>query len=191
MEQKSIETRSVEDVKPLDDMTISGYAIKFDEKSKLLGNYYEIIDSKALNETDLSDVKCYFNHDSSAVLGRTKAKTLELIIDDKGLMFKCMLPNTTYAKDLYESIKRGDVNECSFGFLVDKKNTNAQKIVRNSDGTFTRYIYEIAELAEISIVPEPAYNDTSVEVAKRSLDEAREKYEKEKISLELELLTLR
>ncbi|EQA5419178.1 HK97 family phage prohead protease [Enterococcus hirae] len=87
MEQKSIETRSVEDVKPLENMTISGYAIKFDEKSKLLGNYYEIIDSKALNKTDLSDVKCYFNHDSSAVLGRTKAKTLELIIDDKGLMF--------------------------------------------------------------------------------------------------------
>ena len=140
MEQKSIETRSVEDVKPLDDMTITGYAIKFNEKSKLLGNYYEVIDSKALDKVNLSDVKCYFNHDSKALLVRPKAKTLKLTIDDKGLMFKCMLPNTTYAKDLYESIKRGDVNECSFGFLVDKKNVNAQKVVRNSDGTFTRYI---------------------------------------------------
>src|SRR5699024_12311963 len=69
---------------------------------------------------DLSDVRCLIDHDNSRILGRTKSGTLSLEKDEIGLRFECTLPNTTYARDLYENVRVGNIDQCSFGFEVDK-----------------------------------------------------------------------
>lgn len=168
---------------------ISGYAIKFNEKSKLLGNFYEVIDEHALDNVNLSDVKCLVDHDFSKVLGRTLSDTLSLSIDKVGLHFECKLANTSYANDLYELIARADVNECSFGFTVDETDKTAQTITRDKNGVLVRHVKKIDKLYEVSIVSLPAYSNTSAEI-KRDFETAQKQFELEKLSLEFELLNL-
>lgn len=183
---EELEIRSLK-VDDSDEKIIEGYAIKFNEQSKKLGTFYEIIDSRALDNVDLSDVKCLLDHDYSKVLGRTKSKTLELSVDEKGLKFRCVLPKTSYADDLYELVNRSDVNECSFGFTVDEADKTAKTIKKMNDGSYLRTVNKINKLFEISIVSLPAYSNTSAEI-KRDFDNAIAIYEKEKLTLELELL---
>lgn len=118
------------------------------------------------------------------VLGRTSSQTLELEVDDVGLHFRCQLPNTSYANDLYESIKRGDINECSFGFAVKDDSQTWE----NQDGMYIRNLNKIDELFEISIVSIPAYEGTDAVLAQRSLKRVINEKEKRKLEIELELL---
>lgn len=168
---------------------LTGYAIKFGQRSKKLGNYYEIIDSRALDGVDLTDVKALVDHDYSKVLGRTLSNTLSLEIDNVGLKFEIELADTTYANDLYKSIERGDINECSFGFRIDETDRNSTTVERIDSDTYLRTVKKIKELREISIVSLPAYENTNAEI-KRDLEQAVKQYEIEKATLELELLTL-
>lgn len=168
---------------------ITGYAIKFGQQSKKLGNYYEIIDSRALDNVDLTDVKALVDHDYSKVLGRTLSNTLSLEIDNVGLKFEIELADTSYANDLYKSIERGDINECSFGFKIDETDRNSTTVERIDSDTYLRTVKKIKELREISIVSLPAYENTNAEI-KRDLEQAVKQYEIEKATLELELLTL-
>lgn len=168
---------------------LTGYAIKFGQRSKKLGNYYEIINSRALDGVDLTDVKALVDHDYSKVLGRTLSNTLSLEIDNVGLKFEIELADTTYANDLYKSIERGDVNECSFGFQINETDRNSTTVERIDSDTYLRTVKKIKELREISIVSLPAYENTNAEI-KRDLEQAVKQYEIEKATLELELLTL-
>ena len=168
---------------------LTGYAIKFGQRSKKLGNYYEIIDARALDGVDLTDVKALVDHDYSKVLGRTLSNTLSLEIDNIGLKFEIELADTTYANDLYKSIERGDINECSFGFRIDETDRNSTTVERIDSDTYLRTVKKIKELREISIVSLPAYENTNAEI-KRDLEQAVKQYEIEKATLELELLTL-
>ena len=176
------EIRSLEEVRTSEetDMVVSGYALKWDTWSEDLGGFTETIDKEALKDTDLSDVRCYFNHDSSMVLGRTSSGTLELELDDTGLYFRCQLPDTSYGRDLFQSIKRSDINQCSFGFIIDEDGDDFNK---RDDGMYERIIRKIKSLWEISIVSMPAYSDTSVAVAQRSIEKL-EQEELDKIALE-------
>ena len=179
-----MEIRNLAEVQSAENRTIEGYALKFNSLSKDLGGFKEIISPEALANTDLSDVRCFIDHDSSMVLGRTASKTLELTVDEVGLRFRCQLPNTSYANDLYESINRGDVNECSFGFKVnDESQTWTQQ-----DGSYIRNLNSIDQLFEISIVSIPAYDGTDAVVAQRSLKRVIDEHEKRKLQMELELL---
>lgn len=63
-------------------------------------------------------MRALYNHDPNYVLGRTSAGTLTLREDEKGLYFDVRAPDTQWGRDLYASVKRGDVNQCSFGFQV-------------------------------------------------------------------------
>lgn len=193
------EIRSLEEVRTSEetDMVVSGYALKWDTWSEDLGGFTETIDKKALKDTDLSDVRCYFNHDSSMVLGRTSSGTLELELDDTGLYFRCHLPDTSYGRDLFKSIERSDINQCSFGFIIDEDGDDFNK---RSDGMYERIIRKIKSLWEISIVSLPAYSDTSVAVAQRSIEKLEQdeidkvKAEQRKLDLakiQLELLKLK
>nr|DAI97034.1 MAG TPA: prohead serine protease [Caudoviricetes sp.] len=168
---------------------IEGYAIIFNQKSKKLGNFYEIIDRHALDNVDLSAVKCLLDHDTSKVLGSVKNKTLDLSIDDRGLRFKVTIPDTTYAKDLYILVDRGDIDGCSFGFNVNEKDRSAQAVTKMSDGNYLRKVNKIEKLTEISIVSIPAY-DSTVATIKRDYDQAVKQYELEKLNTTLELLFL-
>ncbi len=179
-----MEIRSLAEIQSTDNRTIEGYAMKFNSLSRDLGGFKEIISPQALDTTDLSDVRCFVDHDSSMVLGRTSSQTLELEVDDVGLYFRCQLPNTSYANDLYESIKRGDINECSFGFAVKDDSQTWE----NQDGMYIRNLNKIDELFEISIVSIPAYEGTDAVLAQRSLKRVINEKEKRKLQIELELL---
>lgn len=201
--QKEIRAMEMETVKAVDDdsMIVEGYALRFNTYSEDLGGFIETISPEAFTDLDLSDVRCFVDHDSSKVLGRTTSETLELTVDSEGLYFRCQLPNTSYARDLYENIRLKNVNQCSFAFLLDEDGDSFQK---REDGLFERTIRKIKSLWEISIVSIPAYSDTDVAVAQRSLEAIKEseqaevrkaqEAEQRKIKLaklELELLKLK
>lgn len=167
------EIRAMETIKATDDekMIVEGYALRFNTLSNDLGGFVETISPEALKEADLSDVRCLIDHDSSKVLGRTTSETLELKVDDEGLYFRAQLPDTTYAKDLYENIRLGNINQCSFGFILDE---NGDEFEKREDGLFKRTLRKIKSLFDVSVVTYPAYNDTQVAPALRSIEQIKE-----------------
>lgn len=168
-----------------DNNVVEGYALKFNTPSKDLGGFIEKIDARALDDVNMDDVKLLFNHDRGNLLGRIKSGTLEVSVDEVGLKFRCELPNTTLGKDVMELVKRGDLSQCSFGFTVAEHewDWSGEKPVRT--------IKKIDTLIEISLVSIPAYDDTDVTVAKRSLENMEvNEMEKRKLELRLRLATL-
>ncbi|MCI2881377.1 HK97 family phage prohead protease [Staphylococcus hominis] len=159
-----------------ENMIVEGYALKFNKESNLLGEFVEVISPEALRNADLSDVRCLIDHNSSYVLGRTVADTLKLEVDDVGLRFRCELPNTSYARDLYENIKLGNINQCSFGFTIEE---DGDEFERREDGIFKRTVNKIRSLFDVSIVTYPAYEDTDVAPALRSIKNIKENEQKQ------------
>jgi HK97 family phage prohead protease len=144
--------------------TIEGYAAKFGKWSQDLGGFREIIDRGAFKKTlKEADIRILQNHDSNFVLGRNKSGTAELWEDKTGLRFKVNLPDTSYAKDLVEIMKRGDVTQCSFGFIPIKDEW------RND---FSERVLKEVRLFDASIVTYPAYEDTEAQV--RNMKQIRE-----------------
>jgi HK97 family phage prohead protease len=102
------------------------------------------------------DVRALWNHDSNHILGRTKAGTLELREDDKGLWIEIDPPNTILANGLMESMKRGDVDNMSVAFIATEETWTERK-----DEPTLREIKDL-DLFDISPVVYPAYQGTSV-----------------------------
>ena len=150
---KNTELRAEGDNKPI----IKGYAARFNSLSEDLGYFKEIIMPGAFRKTinDGADVRALFNHDPNFVIGRTKSGTLRIVEDDKGLFIEATPPETTWAKDLVTSIKRGDVDQMSFGFKTVKDNK------RVDNGQNIRELLEV-KLFDVSPVTYPAYPQTSV-----------------------------
>jgi HK97 family phage prohead protease len=98
---------------------IRGYAIVFNSVSVDRGGFREIIAPEAVDRTlsEGLDVRALADHDSAKVIGRTRAGTLRLRKDSRGLMVE-IEPDTeiSYAKDIMRSVARGDVSGMSFGF---------------------------------------------------------------------------
>jgi Escherichia/Staphylococcus phage prohead protease len=145
---------------------IEGYAAVFNQLSEDLGFFREMVMPGAFKDNLATnpDVRALFNHDSNLVLGRTRAKTLTLEEDSKGLHFDCTLPDTQAARDLLTSIERGDVDQCSFGFMVRKQKWSEEK---NGDGDslLVRELHAV-DLFDVSPVTFPAYPQTSVDTRK-------------------------
>lgn len=147
--------------------TASGYAAIFDSPTILYEGLQEVIKPGAFSKAiSNSDIRCLFDHNWSKVLGRTKSGTLRLTEDERGLKFEVDLPDTTDANNLRESMARGDIDQCSFGFIPTEEtwNYDADPVVRT--------IHEV-ELFEVSIVSMPAYEDTEVTLS-RSKQEMKE-----------------
>lgn len=176
--RNNLELRSTETIKAVDNekMIVEGYALRFNTLSNDLGGFVETISPQALKDADLSDVRCLIDHDSSKVLGRTTSKTLELKVDDDGLYFRCQLPDTSYSRDLYENIRVGNINQCSFGFILDD---DGDTIEKRDDGLFKRTLNKIRSLFDVSVVTYPAYNDTDVAPALRSIEAVKEQEQEE------------
>lgn len=147
---------------------ISGYAIKFGKPSKDLGGFVEVITKEAMQDVDLSDVCLLIGHDFTQILARAKNDSLKLEVDDTGLHFEASLPNTSYANDIYENIKSGNVDSMSFGFVVDD---GTDKFTKEEDGTVVRTVSKIKSLFDISVVTVPAYDSSNVQVDKRSYED--------------------
>ena len=141
-----------------DEMKIEGYFVVFNSETKLFENYYEEISDKAFKDIDLTDIRALADHDTAKVLGRTKSQTLSLTVDDKGLYGEITInKNDGEAVNLYERVKRGDIDQCSFGFNILDETMDTR-----ADGSTKWTITEI-ELFEVSVVTFPAYADTAVE----------------------------
>lgn len=138
---------------------------------------------RALRERQ--DVRALFNHDASAVLGRTGPGTLRLNVDDVGLRYEIDLPDTQAGRDVATSVERGDVTGSSFSFAphaVTWKDMPDMTIRELTD----------VDLYDVSPVTFPAYEGTSVAARSESgVDELRAEYEKRKTKLIHEHLRMR
>lgn len=153
-----------------DSMTIEGYFIVFNSQTELWQGAYEEIASHALDNTLSNDIRALINHDTTLVLGRNKAGTLDLKVDTRGLWGSIKInPNDTDAVNLYERVKRGDVDQCSFGFNVVSEETEWR-----DDGSVKWTITEV-DLHEVSVCTFPAYEDTGVAARSKEVEQHRKK----------------
>ena len=153
----SVSTSTIEARSDSEEMIIEGYAALYDNETNI-GPFKETIARGAFDEVMDNDVRALMNHDPNYVLGRTGAGTLELEADDTGLKYRIKLGEQQYAKDLYESVKRGDISQSSFAFTIAEQSWNENRTVRSVD--------KVATLLDVSPVTYPAYKDTHGLVAR-------------------------
>ena len=142
--------------------TIRGYAAVYNSDSEWMGGFYEQIAPGAFDSVMENDVRAYFNHDENLLLGRVSSGTLRLGSDSRGLYYEVDLPNTSYANDLVELMKRGDVNQSSFAFLIERDRWEER------DGKTYRIIEKVSRLLDVSPVAQPAYPDATSELMMRN-----------------------
>lgn len=140
--------------------TLQGYAAVFNSLSDDLGGWRETIVPGAFSRSLKSnpDVLALSEHDTKkGILGRTKSNTLSLLEDNIGLRFVCELPNTTLGNDIAESVSRGDLDGCSFGFIA--QDTCWDK----TDNGVVRSLLDV-DLLDVTVTASPAYPATSVQM---------------------------
>jgi hypothetical protein len=148
-----------------DDNIVEGVAAIV-EKETDLGFFREKIARGAFDDVLNDDVRALFNHDPNFILGRTASNTLEIGLNENGdLTYKYTTPDRQYARDLYDAIKSGDVDQSSFAFIIKEHRWEFDE--ENPDNDL-RTIEKIGSLIDVSPVTYPAYQDTKV--AARSRD---------------------
>jgi HK97 family phage prohead protease len=154
-------------------MTLSGYAALFNSRSENLGGFTEQIAPGAFTRSlkSRNDIKLLWNHDTGAVMGSTRAGTLTLSEDERGLKVEANLPNTTHGRDAKELIKRGDVSGFSFGFTIPGRGGDEW----NGEGT--ERTLKSVRLHEVSLVAFPAYPATNGTAQVRGLDKLAKRAE--------------
>lgn len=157
---------------------IEGYFAVFNSNYDLGYGMSESIAPGAFDGTISDDVRALINHDTTLVLGRTSAHTLELRQDEHGLWGRIDInPNDTDAMNLYARVQRGDVTQCSFGFDILDEETEFQ------GENEVHWTIKAVKLYEVSCCTFPAYQETSIsarqadleEIKKRSLEAWKEK----------------
>lgn len=137
-----------------------GYAAKFNSLSNDFGGWKERIAPGFFDSVLADDVRILRDHEPSLILGRTRAGTGRIGVDQIGLWFEYDDPQTTYSRDLAISIDRQDVNQCSFAFLPVMEGGDMWE--QMPDGTYMRTLLKCQQLFDCSVVTFPAYEDTSV-----------------------------
>lgn len=139
--------------------SISGHAAVFNEQADIMGFREEIAPGAFSNSIKTDDVRALFNHDPNHVLGRNRAGTLKLHEDRKGLAIEVVPPDTQFSRDLMTSIKRGDIDQMSFGFQVV-----AEEWREGENGEPDLRTLKEVRLFDVSPVTFPAYTGTDVAV---------------------------
>ena len=159
-------------------LAIEGYFAVFDSVYQIAPDMSESIAHGAFDNTISDDIRALINHDTTLVLGRTKANTLQLRTDSHGLWGHIDInPNDSDAMNLYNRVQRGDVDQCSFGFDILNEETDFRE-----DGSVHWTIKEV-KLWEVSPCTFPAYEETNIaarakertELIKRKNDAWKEK----------------
>lgn len=173
----SFEVRAEEDERG---SVITGRPIVYNSRTDL-GWFDEIIESGALNSTDLTDVRFLVNHDTSKIpLARSRRNngnsTMQLTVDDMGMGIVVHLDteNNSDARSLYSAVQRGDISGMSFMFSV-----NGEEWENVESDHPTRRIKDIGSVVEVSAVTFPAYEATEIYArSKEALENARSALEK-------------
>lgn len=147
-------------------LSIEGYFAVFDSVYQIGPNMSESIAVGAFDNTLSGDIRALINHDTTLVLGRTKANTLQLRTDSHGLWGHIDInPNDSDAMNLYNRVQRGDVDQCSFGFDILNEETDFRE-----DGSVHWTIKEV-RLYEVSPCTFPAYEETHIAARAKERDE--------------------
>ena len=150
-----------------DELYIEGYFAVFNTEYQLWPGAVETIRPGAFSKCLGGDVRALTNHDSTLVLGRCKAGTLELREDSHGLWGRIKINRADAdAMNLYSRVQRGDVDQCSFGFCIEE-----ELFTELSDGTVRWEIVTVNPLYEVSVCTFPAYEETSVSARKHEVEE--------------------
>ena len=184
--KKAIKEKRLREVRTLEDsekMIVEGYAVVFDSVTDL-GWSKEVIDRKAFDNCDMSDVCLKYNHeDNLYIMARTRNNSLQLFVDDKGLKIRAELIDTQNNKDVYKMIKERLLDKMSFAFTVSEENVDYE--------TNTRRILGIDKLYDVSVVDVPAYDNTEIYArSKEQFEKEKEQYENDKLEFEKEKLNL-
>lgn len=163
MRTKSTEFKTREDG---ENLAIEGYFAVFDSVYEIAPGMSESIAPGAFDNTLSGDIRALINHDTTLVLGRTKANTLQLKTDNHGLWGHIDINrNDTDAMNLYNRVQRGDVDQCSFGFNIVNEETDFRE-----DGSVHWTIREV-ELFEVSPCTFPAYEETNIAARSRERED--------------------
>lgn len=153
-----------------EDLKIEGYFAVFNSIYDIGAGMSEEVAPGAFSETLSGDIRALVNHDTTLVLGRTLAHTLELREDTRGLWGSISInPNDTDAMNQYQRVKRGDVSQCSFGFDILEEDT---EIRENGDVHWT---IKKVRLYEVSCCTFPAYESTNISARSEERDRLLER----------------
>jgi HK97 family phage prohead protease len=166
LETRIVEVDKFEVREDASGMFLEGYAALFNSRSENLGGFTETIKPGAFRASlkARNDIKLLWNHDTGAVMGSTRAGTLTLTEDERGLRVSATLPDTTYGRDARELVRRGDVTGFSFGFSMPARGGDEW----SADGT--ERVLKSVRLHEVSLVAFPAYPETNGTATVRGLD---------------------
>ncbi len=150
-----------------DALRIEGYFAVFNTNYEIAPGLSESIAQGAFSRTlQGGDIRALINHDTTLVLARTKAHTLELREDERGLWGSVLInPNDQDAMNLYSRVKRGDVDQCSFGFEIVNEETDFR-----DDGSVHWTIKDV-DLFEVSACTFPAYEATNISAREKERDQ--------------------
>lgn len=152
------------------DKYIEGYFAVFGGVYNMFPGGSESVDPGAFDGALLDDIRCLIDHETRLVLGRTKAKTLELRVDTHGLYGRVKVnPDDQDAMNLYARVQRGDVDQCSFGFEILAEDTDY-----HDDGS-VHWTIKSVKLYEVSVVTFPAYEDTAVAARKSDYEQIKKR----------------
>ena len=148
---------------------ICGYFAVFNSIYEIAPGMTESIAPGAFSRALSGDIRALINHDTRLVLGRTKAGTLTLREDNHGLWGDIAVnPNDGDAMNLYERVKRGDVDQCSFGF--GEPFTEDTEV--REDGSVHWTLKDVT-LHEVSACTFPAYEATNISAREKQRDAMR------------------
>lgn len=154
-----------------EDLIIEGYFAVFNSNYEIAPGLTESIAEGAFQNSLANDVRALTNHDTTLVLGRTKSHTLEISEDSRGLFGRIRInPKDQDAMNLYERVRRGDVDQCSFGFDIVSEDTDYRE-----DGSMHWTIRDVI-LYEVSCCTFPAYEETSISARSAQRDEAMKRH---------------
>jgi len=152
--------------------TLIGTAVVYNSPSqelydKRIGKFTEIIKPGALRKTleSNAEVTADLNHDTQQRLGKRSKGTLILHDTPTSLRTEISPPDTTWGRDAIEAVKHGDYDGMSFEFTP---NDGGERFYRDSLGKTIRELSDIT-LKAVSIVSDPAYRATNVELRSESL----------------------
>lgn len=149
-----------------DELIIEGYFAVFNSNYEIAPGMSESIAPGAFKNTLSGDIRALVNHDTTLVLGRNTARTLELSEDERGLWGRIRInPNDTDATNLYARVERGDVSQCSIGFDILDEETEFRE-----NGEMHWTIKEV-KLYEVSCCTFPAYESTNIDARARQRDD--------------------